>query len=209
MGGKSHTNPKMRYYCLWLLFAFVLCSLVWAEPECENAMERNLEGLQVVFYTNGGNTTGPQGVQRTVTDLQLDKEWAGQELGLAEEKYKTANLYDRFGKIVEEMSVLQEGQPLYIVPKNEWFIWPAPYIGYEVEVEAGGRKYLMETLLVRPRLFRIRNWVNDTEIDELISIAKQIMVESFVMDSNDPTKTAKDAARTSQQAWAQIPVTTY
>ena len=65
--------------------------------------------------------------------------------------------------------------PLYIAPEGRLFVWPIQRVGYVTPVpgvqhnrEPGAPTVTVETLCVSPRIFRIRNFLSDTEANGLV-----------------------------------------
>merc|ERR1712224_266931 len=90
-----------------------------------------------------------------------------------------ARLFDEGGMEVQDSDLgwLQEGANLYIVPASRYFVWPDYPVNTEFEIKfpespVPGKKIELEVLATSPRLFRIRNFLSDEEIDELVETAR-------------------------------------
>ena len=65
---------------------------------------------------------------------------------------------------------------LYYVPYPLHFVWPTIEIGHTVtldylpKVDGFDERIQLETMSNRPRVFRLKNFISDKEVDELLAI---------------------------------------
>ena len=92
-----------------------------------------------------------------------------------------------------------------LITGGNW-VWPGLKIGHrqlveDVEDDEDGTLQ-METLSIRPRVFRVFNLISPQEIDNIIALAEPKLRTSEMAGSRDGKRFAfKDEDRTSQSAW--------
>jgi len=91
---------------------------------------------------------------------------------------------------------------LWVVPKGALFVWPTVSVGH-VQRPRGvvsanlSRPLELETLSLSPRVFFVRNFLSDEEIEQLIAFAKNKLKRSHVGIGNE----VFSDDRTSKTAW--------
>lgn len=136
---------------------------------------------------------------------------AAQGLNLANEEYwlATAN-----GRRVDRPSLfLKSSSPYFLViPEKDKFVWPPLAVGHKVELQdhcvGPDFKVLeIETLAVRPKLFRIRNFITDAECDYIVAeagpkVAKSLVVNlCLIFQAEKGQEATAHPGRTSHHTW--------
>ena len=106
------------------------------------------------------------------------------------------------GDLGEELNRFVPPLHIWIVPKNALFVWPTHQVGHRQRplgvVSANSSKPIeLETLSESPRVFFIRNFLSDEEIEALIAFAKDKLKRSHVGIGNE----VFSDDRTSKTAW--------
>eukprot|EP01116_Phalansterium_solitarium_P021799 TRINITY_DN6940_c0_g1_i1.p1 TRINITY_DN6940_c0_g1~~TRINITY_DN6940_c0_g1_i1.p1 ORF type:complete len:408 (-),score=139.30 TRINITY_DN6940_c0_g1_i1:226-1362(-) len=168
--------------------------------------------IDINFFRNGGNNTGRGPFRARIAPvldfdsgrpvLKAMKASAAAALG-----YKvppeTLQVFNRYGFVVHSLYQLTSDESLFLVPLNERWIWPGHYVGHKIPlhgVNSGrpGLQLQLETVSLRPRLFRIDNFLSDEECDALIALAQPKMFDSKVYEDDGQKQSD---VRTSTQAW--------
>jgi len=201
---------KQMAKLLLALFVLAFGFVAFAETVCvdgnceqeqrESFFRRKSEPLRVnvYFFSNGGNCTGPPAVsyslfRTTDTDtLFTAVKTAGRALGIYNwNELLNAKVYNKFGRVITHSMTVQADDFLYIVRETDKFVWPAPYIGYTVpllDVPSPDPETVLQLTVVslRPRLFEIENFISDEEADAVIGLAKPKMAQAGLIVNNKP-----------------------
>jgi hypothetical protein len=132
---------------------------------------------------------------------------AGETINPADIKlYDETGLLNNMERIVgdlgEELNKFVPPLFIWAVPKGTNFVWPSYQVGHMQRplgvVSANVSKPIeLETLSLSPRVFFIRNFLSDEEIEKLISFAKDKLKRSHVGIGNE----GFSDDRTSKTAW--------
>eukprot|EP00462_Mataza_sp_D1_P009509 CAMPEP_0175166296 /NCGR_PEP_ID=MMETSP0087-20121206/27618_1 /TAXON_ID=136419 /ORGANISM="Unknown Unknown, Strain D1" /LENGTH=496 /DNA_ID=CAMNT_0016455879 /DNA_START=71 /DNA_END=1561 /DNA_ORIENTATION=+ len=118
--------------------------------------------------------------------------------------------YDQTGEKIYATSELQEGGKYYAVPKERNFVWPAHEEGHNVTLPYplnNGQNIVLETLTTSPRLFRLHNFLSDSEVDEMLASANTLGYERSTGGLAQSDNSGKEnqgvftSRRTSENAW--------
>ena len=93
------------------------------------------------------------------------------------------------GREIVQTYDLHSNQILLLVSRNEHFFWPGMYEGYKValiDIKPSNQTLYLETISLKPRLFRIKNFLTHSEAGELhFPVFRQLCTLSFIyQDSN-------------------------
>lgn len=192
----------------------------------EEALDVNAndcEARTVTFAANGGNNTlsAPAAVEVNVTicngltkkqqrsQMRKDLEAAWNALYQGSRPgVKAFRVFDRQGRRVKSLSSTFVS-PLYLLPSNEFFVWPGHYLGHVVEVAGvtnpSGAPVLLETVSLEPRAFVVENFVSDEEIEFIRSHSEPHMQRSqtYLPTADGTHENVATEDRTSEQYWLE------
>ena len=160
----------------------------------------------VAYFEKGSNLYDIRKKASTLFDTQLTIS--------SNSNSNNLKLYDEIGLIsnmerivgnIDDTGELNKFIPpiiLWIVPSNALFVWPTYKVGHiqrpKGVVSANPKKPLeLETLSLSPRVFFVRNFLSDLEINTLITFAKDKLQRSHVGIGNE----VFSDDRTSKTAW--------
>lgn len=83
-------------------------------------------------------------------------------------------VYNRLGEIISSWEGLEHNSSISIVPERLPFVWPVSKVGDVVSVTGGPTDKLieLETVSLEPRVFRIRNFLTDDEVNGMVEFAR-------------------------------------
>lgn len=97
---------------------------------------------------------------------------------------------------------LAAGDILYVVPKDEHWLWPGLYVGYEQQACArcgpNGTPVVLRTESLAPRVFTMDTFIGDEEAEEIIEVARPRLFKSNVIENG---REWQHPGRTSSQTW--------
>jgi hypothetical protein len=90
----------------------------------------------------------------------------------------SCRVFDQYGFEATDPSALTEGQLLFLVPEGRHFVWPAFHVGHTAtwpgKVALPPRPITLETLSESPRVFRVTNFLSESDADALIENVRNI-----------------------------------
>eukprot|EP00472_Partenskyella_glossopodia_P005851 CAMPEP_0197536162 /NCGR_PEP_ID=MMETSP1318-20131121/53122_1 /TAXON_ID=552666 /ORGANISM="Partenskyella glossopodia, Strain RCC365" /LENGTH=497 /DNA_ID=CAMNT_0043093969 /DNA_START=64 /DNA_END=1557 /DNA_ORIENTATION=- len=210
------------FFLLLLVLRFYGGKAEFSEPVCEANAEGKCEGVAApgdasasgngfLFARNGDyeNTTLLDVDSAKVNDIDQLLELACTALKIESAAEACApgsgaRLVDSRGSRVTSVLDVVEGkhhEPIYVVPRWLHFIWPTVKVGHEVfptNVKSADPKNPMSlvTLSMRPRVFKIKNFMTLAEVEEIIEKNKPRLKRSTV-----GATASFDKTRTSTNTW--------
>lgn len=116
--------------------------------------------------------------------------------------------YDDHGEVIESFEALVNGAAVSIVPEGLPFVWPVRKIGDVISVPGGpnGTQIELETLSIEPRVFRVRNFITNDEVEATIAYALSTAMEASTVGEIIKGKTGQNLGtvaydRTSTNTW--------
>lgn len=125
---------------------------------------------------------------------------------------RECTLFSDSGMEVETAAKMTDGHTYHVVPVGNRFVWPPKEIGWKVSVEGlkaspDGEDVMLETLSIKPPIFRLHNFITDEEVDFMVENAVSLGLERSTggLQTSDADSDVNQGAytshRTSTNAW--------
>lgn len=120
---------------------------------------------------------------------------------------KTCSLFSAWATRITSCTDVKSGDNVYIVPFGRLFMWPSHKVGHQAQLKhigmPVGKPIILETVSLRPRVFRLLNFFSEAEADTLVNNALSISEEDFRLkrSSTGATGYNVDSKRTSEGAF--------
>eukprot|EP01091_Cochliopodium_minus_P014260 TRINITY_DN4805_c0_g1_i1.p1 TRINITY_DN4805_c0_g1~~TRINITY_DN4805_c0_g1_i1.p1 ORF type:complete len:363 (-),score=62.77 TRINITY_DN4805_c0_g1_i1:28-1116(-) len=114
--------------------------------------------------------------------------------------YHYFDIRDKFGRKLENTINIQDGDSLYLVPRNEHWMYPPHTLGHKLEYldTFKNKTIVIETIHENPPIFRVDDFLNDEEIEQIVEASFGKLEDSFVGPHSE-RQIITD--RTSKTAW--------
>eukprot|EP00752_Nemacystus_decipiens_P008301 g7421.t1 len=153
-------------------------------------------------HENGKNfTISPSDVEG-VEDIG---EWLGPKMdcvseGMRSNEPKHCKVFDGVGRRVLSMASVEDLERVYVVPQNRNFVWPTIEVGRKVTVPHVktplGTEVTLETLSHSPRVFKLSNFMDMEEADNIIEDALGMTQEAYRLKRSSTGTKGKSISKT-------------
>mmetsp|Transcript_50841 Transcript_50841/g.99672 ORF Transcript_50841/g.99672 Transcript_50841/m.99672 type:complete len:457 (+) Transcript_50841:62-1432(+) len=121
---------------------------------------------------------------------------------------ETCRIYDIEGELATGFGDLQDGRAT-IVLGHQHFVWPAKQ-GERRRLQGVDRQNIeLETLMDKPKVFRLHNFLSEAEVDQLVATAKSMKMSPSTAGLHQEGAEGDNqgeiiSGRTSTNAWDQV-----
>lgn len=219
---KRKSTTKILAVCL-MIFGFIITFKAFSRPvdpavlharfllEMEHQPSAKTINVydQTKPYSEGGEVDG---IEKAITVFKMQQANLSVDLcAIAFAHFDSTDtrecwLWSRNGVHTTSYVDLVEGEPYYLFLKNRLFLWPTVKVGFRQASTVKGTTGLpieLETLSLRPRIFRIYNYITAADVQMFIDLSRQVTMSRSTGGLRKKGTNAGDeiSTRTSENAW--------
>ena len=185
VGGKAAMSSRMSFLFVLVYIAAVIferyCVAFWSKKD-RVGLVASEDDIILEVFENGEWKNGKSII------ISSDECKRNADLGeLVSDKLNkgyACTLRTPWGHQITSCQDFEQTKQVHVVPNNRLFMWPTREVGHEYHIKhildlPHDKPIIMQTISQRPRVFRLINFITESEAEELIQNALAIEEEGF------------------------------